>query len=276
VDRDLVLAGLLIITVTVTLLGVAPWPTPIRQKSSARQWELAAWRALWWPGVPVVGVSSVLIGWAIVEPAVSDEPLSVSALVVSGVLATLWFRAIARAARALMAGTPVAGTIGLWRPRMVFADQFARELDAEALDAARLHEAAHVRHRDPLRIWLAQVITDLQWPWPSARRRFTRWRHVLELARDEEARIAGADGADLAEAVLLAAKLCPPVSTGATLFEASPGLENRIERLLAPLSVESQQRPPAGAITLVPVFIAGVLAGIRFGDVLVQTLVKWL
>jgi hypothetical protein len=61
VDRDLVLAGLLIITVTVTLLAAAPWPTPIRSKRSARQWELAAWRTLWWPSVPVVAVTSVLL-----------------------------------------------------------------------------------------------------------------------------------------------------------------------------------------------------------------------
>ena len=142
-DRDLVLAGLLIITVSVTLLAVAPWPTPIRPKRSARQWELAAWRTLWWPSVPVVAVTSVL-----------------------------------------MAG----------------------------------------RSSSPL----------------------------------------------------VAAKFCPPVATAATLFDALLGLEDRVERLLAPLSVESHLQPPPGAITLVPVFLAGVFAGIRFGDGLVQTLVKCL
>ena len=61
-DRDLVLAGLLIITVGLTLHGAAPWPPRVKPRLSARHWEQAAWRALWCPIVPVVGVISVLIG----------------------------------------------------------------------------------------------------------------------------------------------------------------------------------------------------------------------
>jgi hypothetical protein len=61
VDRDLVLTGLLIITVGLTLFGVAPWPIPMRPKRHARQWEVATWQALWWPSVPVVAVVSILI-----------------------------------------------------------------------------------------------------------------------------------------------------------------------------------------------------------------------
>jgi hypothetical protein len=276
VDRELVLAGLLIIMVGLTLLGVAPWPTPIRPKRSAREWEQATWRTVWWPSVPVVAIVSVLIGWAIVEPAMSDEPLPLSALAFSGLFGALWARALSRAACALSSRMPVAGTVGLWRPRVVFSDQFGAQLDADAFEAAQLHEAAHVRHRDPLRIWLAQMITDLQWPWPSAQRRFKRWRHVLELARDEEARLAGADGADLAAAVLIAAELHTGIASGATLFEGAGGLEERVARLLAPLSNEDAPQYRANAIALLPVSIAGLLAGLRFGDAFVRTFVRWL
>jgi hypothetical protein len=276
VDRDLVLAGLVIITVGLALFGAAPWPTPIRPKDSAREWELATWRALWWPSVPVVVVISVLIGWAIVEPAMSDEPLHFSAVIVSGVFATLWLRALIRAARALDASLPAVGTVGLWRPRVVFSDRLIAHLDVAAFKAAQLHEAAHVRHRDPLRIWLAQLITDLQWPWPSAQRRFRRWRHVLELARDEEARLAGADGADLAEAILGVAKLHTARASGAALFEGAAGLQERVARLLAPLSSEEVFGSRCSAIALLPMSIAGVLSGIWFGDAFVQSLVKWL
>lgn len=189
-DRELVLAGLLIITVTLTLLGAAPWSPTIEPKASAREWERAAWRALWWPSVPVVAVISILIGWALVEPADSDELLPISALVISALFLGLWVRALVRAIRALKSRTPVvAGTIGLWRPRIILSHDLVMRLDPDALDAAQAHETAHMRHRDPLRILWAQVITDLQWPWPAAKRRFDRWRHVLELARDEEARL---------------------------------------------------------------------------------------
>lgn len=152
-DRDLVLAGLLIISVGVTLFAAALWPRRITPKPSARAWECAMWRALWWPSVPVVGVISTLIGWAIVEPAVSDEPLPFSAVVMSAVFLGLWGRGLFRAARALRPRTSVvAGTVGLWRARVVLSDTLIARLDADALNAAQAHEMAHVRHRDPLRL----------------------------------------------------------------------------------------------------------------------------
>jgi hypothetical protein len=277
VDRELVLAGLLIITVGLTLLAVAPWPRPITPRRSGREWEVATWRALWWPSVPVVAVVSILIGWAIVEPAISDEHLPFSALVMSAVFLGLWLRVVIRAVRALRSRTPVvAGTVGLWRAQVVFSDDFIARLDPHALDAAAAHETAHVRHRDPLRIWLAQLITDLQWPWPAATRRFRRWRHILELARDEEARLSGADGADLAEAVLVAAKLQTSGAPGASLIEDSIGLEERINRLLTPVSAEDVQPRRRAALTLLSVSVVGVLSGIWFGEEFVQAIVKCL
>ena len=276
-DRELVLAGLLIITVGLTLLAAAPWPRPIDPRRSAREWELATWRELWWPSVPVVTVISILIGWAIVEPAISDEHLPFSALVLSAVFLGLWLRAVIRAIRALRSRTPVvAGTVGFWRARVILSDEFIARLDPDAIDAAQAHEMAHARHRDPLRIWLAQMITDLQWPWPAAQRRFGRWRHVLELARDEEARLSGADGADLAAAVLAAVKLHVSGAPGAALIEDSIGLEERINRLLAPVSGEDVQPRRPTAITLFAVSVVGMLFGIRFGEGFVETIVKCL
>jgi hypothetical protein len=277
VDRELVLAGLLIITVGLTLFASAPWPRRILPKRSAREWELAMWRALWWPSVPAVAVISILIGWAIVEPAMSDEPLPFSGLVMSAAFLGLWVRALVRAVRALRSRTPVvAGTVGLWRIRVVLSDALVARLDPDALNAARAHETAHVRHRDPLRIWLAQLITDLQWPWPAAQRRFERWRQVLELARDEEARLAGADGADLAAAVLVAVTLQPRGTPGAALIDGAIGLEERIRRLLTPVSPDDLRVPSRTAIALFSVAVVGMMCGIWFGESFVQTIVKCL
>ena len=276
-DRDLVLAGLLIITVGLTLHGAAPWPPRVKPRLSARHWEQAAWRALWCPIVPVVGVISVLIGWAIMEPATSDEPLPFSALIISTLFFGLWLRALIRATRALHSRNPVlAGTVGVWRARVVFSDDLIARLDADAMEAATAHEAAHARHRDPLRIWLAQLITDLQWPWPAAQRRFERWRHVLELARDEEARQEGADGADIATAVLIAAELRLATTTGASLIDRSTGIEERINRLLAPLPSDDIGPLRPNGLALIPVSVLGVVSGVHFGEAFVKTIVKCL
>ena len=276
-ERELVLVGLMVSAVGVTLLAGAPWLRVIEPTASARAWERASWRALWWPTIPALVVVSILVGWALMEPAQSDERLPSSAFIVGGLFMGLWLRATIRAIRALNDRRPVvAGTAGLWRPRMVLSNDLIARLDADALEAVKAHEAAHVRHRDPLRIWLAQLVTDLQWPWPAAQERFTRWRQVLELARDEEARLSGADGADLAAAILLAARLHTPPVTGASLIEGRVGLEERITRLLAPLHTAHIPVRTTGTLALVPISMLGVLSGVRFGEGLVQAIVKWL
>ena len=101
--------------------------------------------------------------------------------------------------------------------------------------AALEHERAHVRGRDPLRIWLASIVTDMQWPWPPARRRFTAWLRALEIARDDEARANGVRGADLAAAILAIAtaqRALPTHCATAPLTDDSRRLQDRIARLL--------------------------------------------
>ena len=274
-DRELVLAGLVIATVGLTLLVAGLWSPSVKALMSARQWERASWRALWSPLVPAVVMVSVLVGWALVEPAESDELLPSSVLIVSAVFIGLWLRATLRACVALRANVPrVAGTVGLWRTRIVLSEDLVAALDADALAAVKAHEAAHMRHRDPLRIWLAQLITDLQWPRPAAQRRFDRWRHVLELARDEEARLSGIDGADLAAGILLAARLHTSCASGASLIDSQIGLQERIDRLLAPVPTEDDLATRSSSLALFPVSLIGVCSGVRFGETLVQLIVK--
>src|SRR5204862_92527 len=88
--------------------------------------------------------------------------------------------------------------------RVFIAPELSARLDERALHAALEHEMAHARHRDPLRLWLAQIATDLQWPLVAAQQRFTDWRNALELARDAEA-CERVEGSDLAAAPAAAA-----------------------------------------------------------------------
>jgi len=118
----------------------------------------------------------------------------------------------------------------------VFAPQLAKRLDDRAIEAALEHERAHVRHRDPLRIRAAQLVTDLQGPWPSAQHRLTSWLAALEEARDDEARAAGVEGADLAAALVGSLRFQSARRyTGVGLIAQPQVVQARIARLLRPL-----------------------------------------
>src|SRR5262249_41912742 len=155
------------------------------------------------PVLPTVLGLALLAGWALQEPEQTDEVVSRVAVWLALLFAPGWIRACSRAVRSLRSPPKsiTAATVGMLRPRVVISTQLEQMVDSHALAAAREHESAHARHADPLRIWLAQVATDLQWPGPAAPARLRAWREALEFARDDEARSRGADGADLAEAI---------------------------------------------------------------------------
>ena len=257
-DRELVLAALIAVVVGPLIAAVAA----------------LRWRSIWAPVIPAALALSLLLGWALVEPE-DAEPVPIWALAVALPVALVWGRAILRSLRALRyPGGPVAAdTVGLVRPRVRIARWFSDSLDAPALAAAIEHERAHARHRDPLRIWLAQLVTDLQWPIPSAAERFTRWRHAMELARDDEARRHGTDGADLAAAIVAAAKRpCMPRNAVATLGARDVELRERIERLLAPLPGEPVGDRRLRSVPLVMALVSALVVGACAGEPVVRAL----
>jgi beta-lactamase regulating signal transducer with metallopeptidase domain len=157
----------------------------------------------------------------------------------------------------------------------VFSPRLAKKLDDRQIEAALEHERAHARHWDPLRIWLAQLITDLQWPWPQACERMQRWLIALELARDEEARAAGIEGTDLAEAIIASARFCQNanLSAQATLTGRAAALKERIARLLDPPCADSAPahvRSPLFA--LLPTSMLALAVGLIFGERMVRAL----
>lgn len=247
---------------------------PARARS-ARELERLRWLQLWRGTVPASLVFALLIGWALREPD-DAEVAPLIALTAAVPFAVVWGRALLRAGRSFLARPPVetAATVGLLAPRVVVAPHFAASLDAAALAAALKHEAAHARHRDPLRLWLAQLATDLMWPVP-VERRLTAWRTALELARDEEARLDGADGADLAEAVIAGLRQrgerSPPPAV-ASLTGEEVALRQRVRRLLRPVrSCEARRR---GLPWLIPIAfgLISTTLGVAFGEAMVRGL----
>lgn len=231
------------------------------------------WRAVWSPLLPAGFAFALLLGWAIQEPNPPDEILRPWVCVMAAVIAVVWARASFRALSSAFARHDdlPASTSGWIRPRIHLTRSFLSQIDAAARRAAHEHEAAHARHRDPFRIWLAQFATDLQWPSPSASLRFQAWMNSLEIARDDEARRRGVDGADLAAAILAAVRLTRgrPSSSACALPGIGGSLKERIDRLLCPLPDHTSSSAGTWmsgvlAVALVAAAVLGVFHGESF------------
>lgn len=292
-ERESLLAILAMLLGGAVLQVFALWPSMASLDASPAELERLRWIGIWAPVVPMLVVVAGLLGWALQESDPVRDPLD------PGVLLAIWapfglvfLRAAVRAARALVSRPADRGvsTIGLIQPHIVFSPLFARQLDVVVIRAALAHERAHALHRDPLRIWIAQLATDLQWPWPAAKRRFDAWLDALELARDDEARAGGTDGADLAAAVLASVRFLsrqPPDEyarwDGTRLAHTrltgnSPALRVRVSRLLAPLPEHCCERPgnpgllDRAGYLLIPLLTAAVVLGLLCGERIVQPL----
>jgi hypothetical protein len=279
-ERESLLAILIMILGGLVLQLFAAWPARHRRRSPSRQHEVLLWFALWWPVGMALTVAAWLCGWALSQPDPVPGHVSRVIFVVATPFVLIGARALARALWSLCHAPRGYGiaTVGILRPRVVIAPALQGALDPRALHAALAHERTHVRHRDPLRIWLAQFVTDLQWPWGAAQRRFTDWLAALEQARDDEARAGGIDGADLAAAVLGSVRFqCRQSGTAATLIGRPEALPGRIARLLEPLPAdagltvgETPYVALAGALVLV--WGGAILLGLACGQPLIDTL----
>jgi hypothetical protein len=213
----------------------------------------------------------MLLGWALQEPEVSDERLTWLAWIAVAVVLALWLRAVARLVYAISArpALPIA-VVGLARPSVVVDPLLRQTLDDDAFAAALAHEAAHTRHRDPLRIALAQLAADLQWPWPQPRRMLASWRELLEQTRDDEAILAGVRPDDLAAAIVGAARWS--VRGAGTGLTDGGKLERRVRRLLDGAVPDRPRRSWTFAILVVAALAAALVIGFAVGDELLARL----
>jgi hypothetical protein len=276
-NRELAFAILVSALCGGVVMAAGWWPFREILTSSGRALERRAWLRMWVSFGPALVLFVVLCGWVLVEPA-QTERLPSGLLLSALPFAVILVRAVSRAIGSLALRQEVtAGTIGLFRPRIILSADVVRALDERALAAALEHERAHARHRDPLRIWLAQLAADLFWPSPTAAARLRCWRRALELARDEEVRSIGVAGSDLAKAIVSSIRLVQAGRAGgvATLSD-SEFVEERVARLLRPL----ESNPARGQWGRLVLFMVSVLAplgfflGIQYGEGLVQFILK--
>ena len=277
-ERESLLATLIVLLGGLALQLFAVWPGRIDYGCASRRLERIHWLVLWWPLAPALTVAAWLCGWALSQPDPVPNHVGSLIFIAAAPFAVVGGRALMRAAWSLCHSPGVYGivTVGLLRPRIVVAPELAQTLDERAMQAALAHERTHVRHRDPLRIWLAQFVTDLQWPWVPAQRRFIGWLATLEYARDDEARAEGIDGADLAAAVLSSLRFQLGIeAAAATLIGRPQALPARIARLLRPLPATLPDEEPrylAVAAGLSVVWLAAIVLGLACGERLIGSL----
>lgn len=277
---EIVLVLLVFLTAAPTvLLAGCLHNSRLLELPSPREMERACWKDVWIPLLPGVAIACVMGGWAIAEPVPADEPVSPLAVSIASPFALIWCRAFVRAVASCLlapAEDPLAATVGLFQPTVVLSPVLRVTLDPDAFAAVRAHEVAHAAHYDPLRIWLAQLATDLQWPFPAAQRRLRHWRRALEIARDQEVRRSGVDGSDLAAGILAVLRIATAGSgVAARLIEDESSLRERIQRLLAPTAVDRAHGHPVVAVALVVSSLAAALiVGMKVGDPLVAALLN--
>lgn len=279
-DREVVLAVLVLMLCGPILLGLGLFRVGGPGDGPAVAVERGAWNRLCLPALPGLLVLALLIGWAVQEPDRADESVLPHAILFASPFACVWLRAALRAMTALFQRRPeaAAATIGLLRPRILISTALRSKLDSRALRAVEEHEAAHLRHRGPLRIWLGQIVADLQWPCSSAPRRYRDWRRALELRRDEEACARGVEGVDLAAALVEAARCGEgnaTVAASAALLDAGALLHERVMRLLAFPAGGDDAIGQVARSTLILVGFGVLLSigmGVFFGDALIRKL----
>src|SRR5215471_18648779 len=208
-ERECFLSILIVLAAGILILACGWWPVANTEQTNARQLERFRWKQVWLPLVPAMIITAWLCGWALAEPDPTPEAPPVPLLLAGIPFMLLLARALIRTVWSFLRdnGEVPTATVGLVKPRILFSPYLAKALDDNAIHAALGHERAHARHLDPLRIWAAQLATDLQWPWAQASKRFRQWILALELARDDEARSTGIAGPDLAAAVLASVRL---------------------------------------------------------------------
>jgi hypothetical protein len=281
-ERESLLTVLTILLGGVALQVIGAWLSTGSRTERGFDLEHAAWLRLWWPLTPAMVVAAWLCGWALSEPDPVPDRVGPLVFVVCAPFILIVLRAVLRAGWSLLASPDQFGiaTIGLIRPHIVFAPELAKLMDDREIQAALAHERAHIRHLDPLRIWIAQFVTDLQWPWTSAQRRFDAWLAALELARDDEARTEGIEGADLAAALVASVRFHRKIATGtcARLVGDRSALENRIARLLQPLASAPRDWIPTTlqAVSLLTLALVTATAlGVVYGERLVGPLLAF-
>ncbi len=131
---------------------------------------------------------------------------------------------------------PSAFTLGLLRPKVIVSSSLIDSLTREELSVVQRHELAHQQHRDPLRLWLFNLVACVFTP--KVR---THLHKAMELTIEQlaDARVAQAatDPVLIAQTLVkvnrLTARFLAQRSTVALCHFGASAIEQRIEQLMS-------------------------------------------
>ncbi|MCL4214102.1 MAG: M48 family metalloprotease [Gemmatimonadales bacterium] len=134
---------------------------------------------------------------------------------------------------ALVHGLPTpALTIGWFRPRVLLAAESLRVLSAEQLVAVLAHESAHVRRRDPARLFAMRFVAKALFWLPLFRRLADDLAEEVEILADDEAARAIEARAKEAPGVPGSLVLAEAIVTLASAFAGQASVTPRSPRLM--------------------------------------------
>ncbi|MCG7378441.1 M56 family metallopeptidase [Paenibacillus sp. ACRSA] len=134
--------------------------------------------------------------------------------------------------------SPVAFTIGLWRPYVVLSTGLLSMLDAEEETAVVYHEVHHLWHRDPLKTMLLSVFAIMMPYLPVLKHTSKHYHVVREILADNEAIERTGNAAGIGSALLKLIRAYPEQwhakGMAAQSSFADTSVNVRISRLLDP------------------------------------------
>lgn len=134
--------------------------------------------------------------------------------------------------------SPVAFTIGLWKPCIVLSTGLLMMLDAEEERAVVYHEVHHLWHRDPLKTTLLSVFAVMMPYIPVLKHTSKHYNIIREILADNEAIERTGNAAGIGSALLKLIRACPePWRIRETAIQSSfadTSVNVRISRLLDP------------------------------------------
>nr|WP_154959434.1 M56 family metallopeptidase [Paenibacillus xylanexedens] len=155
--------------------------------------------------------------------------------------------------------SPVAFTIGLWRPCIVLSTGLLRMLDSDEEKAVVYHEVHHLWHRDPLKTMLLSVFATMMPYIPVLKHTSQQYRIVREILADNEAIERTGNAAGIGSALLKLLRTCTPSGEGRAMTIqssfADTSVNVRISRLLDPERDVTLRLPRYAILISVTVFL---------------------